>query len=887
MRWIQIIRNTWRSLILRRKAEADLEEELRDHLEQEVANNIHAGMSPEEARFAAERLIGSISLFKDECRDQRGTAFLADLGRDLRYALQMLRRTPLFSIAAIATLALAIGANTFVFTFVENIVLHSIAAQNPDQLVSLNWGGAPNMSYPNYVTYRDQNTVFSQLAASRVNIVNFGLHPRASSLVWGYEATGNYFQMLGIEPQLGRFFTVMEDQPPGAHPVIVISDRYWHSHFAADPGVLGHTVKLNGYPFTIVGVAPPNFTGTELILACDFWVPMSMELEIEPGNDWYHERSASNIWVMGRLKPGVTVSQAQANLDQIAQQIARTYPGITNAKARFHLARPGLIGDALRTPISGIGVVLTALAAIVLLLACINLAGMLLARASDRHREIGIRLALGASRFRVVRQLMTESILLAMAGGAAGFATASVACSLFSSWRPTFNIPFNTRLQPDATVLGFTLAVAALATLIFGLAPALQSTRTDILPSLKDEPIIGRMRRLTSRDVLVIAQIALSVVLVICSVLVVRSLQNALTLKLGYIPDRAVSVSFDLRLKGYSADESRRFSASLLRNLSAIPGFEAVGLTSNLPLSIDHGSNAVVSRADRPVPKPSEAHSATIYNISPGYLRAAGTRLLSGREFDTRDNTHTTPVAIVNEALVHLFFPNESALGKNVRLSSDPSDKGLQIVGIVETGKYEYLGESPHPAVFLPIDQTNISWATVVARGSLPSQVAVELLRKAVLDANPELSVSNAGSLKDLLALPLFPARVIAVLLSLFGLLAMLLAGTGIFALMAYAVARRSREIGIRMALGARSGQVLAAIFSRTLALCAIGVFTGVICTLLAGRVLAAILYGVGPRDLKAYVSALVVVTTVSLLACWHPARRAVCIDPARTLRGE
>ena len=887
MRWFERFRMLLRFVLHPRRADTDLGEELQDHLNREIENNIRLGMSPEEARHAGQRLVGSIALFEEECRDQRSTAFFENLARDLRYAAQMIRRTPLFSAVAILTLALSIGVNTFIFTFVENILLRSLPVSDPERLVSLNWGGAPNMSYPNYVAFREQNSAFSELAASRVNIVNLSLRPRENFLVWGYEATGNYFQMLGIKPQLGRFFTPADDSAPGAHPLVVISNRYWHSHFGADRNVLGRVVKLNGYPFTIIGVGPPNFTGTELILACDFWVPMSMELEIEPGNDWYHSRNASNIWVMGRLKPGVSLIQARTNLNEIAGQLARSYPNAVNPKARFDLPRPGLIGDALRKPITSFGVVLTGLAALVLLLACINLAGMLLARASDRHREIGIRLALGASRFRLLRQLMTESILLAIVGGAAGFGIAAAACRSFSSWRPAFDIPFNTTLWPDSTVLAFTLALALLAAPVFGLTPALQSIRTDILPSLKEELIGGRLRHLRTRDISVIGQIALSVVLVICSALVIRSLQHALTLKLGYNPDRAVSISFDLRLKDYTPDQSRRFSAALLQKTSEMPGFEAVGLTSNLPLRLDHGNNNIISRADRPVPKLTEMHSATIYNISPHYLRAAGTHLLLGRDFDTRDRLGAAPVAIVNGALVQLLFPNENPLGKHLRLSMDASDKGLDIVGVVETGKYEYLGEDPHPAVFLPIQQTGITWTTVVGRGPLPPRAATDLLRKTVLDLNPELSLSNAGSLKDQLALPLFPARMAALVLSFFGLLAIVLAATGLFALVAYSVAQRTREIGIRMALGARSGQVLAAIFRRTIVLCAVGILMGAACTLFASRLLSSVLYDVSPRDPTAYVSALLGMIAVSLLACWNPASRAIHTDPARTLRAE
>ena len=886
MRWLSRLATLFRST-LNHRADADIAEELQDYLQQETESNIRAGMSPEEARYAARRALGPAALFQEQCRDLRPTAFLEDCWRDLRYTVQMLRRTPLFSIIAILTLALGIGANTFIFTFVENVLLRSLPIPHPQGLVSLNWGDSANMSYLNYVIFRERNTVFSQLAASRVNIVNLSLRPRENFLVWGYETTGNYFEMLGIQPEFGRFFTPAEDDVPGAHAVVVISDRYWHSHFAGDRGILGRVVKLNGYPFTIIGIAPPTFTGSELILACDFWVPMSMELQIEPGNDWYHSRNAANIWAMGRLKPGIARAQAEANLDQIAQQIARSFPGEANPKVRFHLTPPGLIGNVLRKPITGFGIVLTTLAALVLLLACVNLAGMLLARASDRRREIGVRLALGAGKLRLLRQLLTESILLAAIGGIAGFAIAIGACKVFNAWHPQLGIPIDPTLSPNGMVLCFTVALAMVSTLLFGLIPALQSLRVDILPALKNAPIFRRSRRFNTRDLLVIGQIAISVVLVICSALVVRSLQHALSLDLGYNPDRAVSVSFDLRLKGYSPEGSRRFATALLQKASETPGFEAVGLTSNMPLRVDHGNNTEFSRTDRPLPKIADRRWATIYNVSPGYLRAAGTRLLAGRDFGVQDRTGNPPVAIANRALAQRLFADQDPLGKYVRLGTDPADKGMKIVGIVETGKYEYLGEDPHPALFLPIAQTNLDWATLVARGPLPAQMATELLRKTVLDLNPELSLSQTGSLRAQLALPLLPARVAATVLGLFGFLAMVLAAGGLFASMSYAVARRRREIGIRMALGATSVQVLSAIFSRTIVLCAIGIAAGTIVTFISGHILLAILYGVSPHDPAAYLSALILVIAVALLACWSPASHAIRTDPARTLREE
>jgi predicted permease len=609
-------------------------------------------------------------------------------------------------------------------------------------------------------------------------------------------------------------------------------------------------------------------------------------IQIEPGNDWLHYRDAQNVWTLGRLKPGVSRAQAESDLDQISQQLARAYPNALDRKARFHLSRPGLIGQALRGPITGFGIVLMGVAGLGLLLGCVNLAGMLLARASDRRREVGIRLAVGASRLQLLRQLMTESLLLAGSGGLLGFALAFGTCRLFSSWRPNFDIPANMTLQPDAGVLCFTVAAAVCTTVLFGLIPALQAIRIDLVPSLKNEAVSRHFRRWNVRDVLVAGQIALSVVLVVCSVLVVRSLQHALTLNLGFDPNGAVSVSFDLRLKGYSEDRIRRFDQHLLARASSIPDLQSVGIISNLPLRMGE-NNDVISRADQPLPKPSERRAAVVYNISPGYLRTAGTKFLLGRDIDTHDRQNSPPVAIVNEAFVRTLFGSANPLGKHVRLGVNPSDKGVEVVGIVEDGKYEYLGEDPHPAVFLPIAQTGTRWTTLVARTRLPAPTATLLLRKAVLDLDPELTLFNVGSLKDQLALPLFPARIAAITLGIFGTLAMVLAATGLFALMAYAVSRRTREIGIRMALGARRMQVLSSVLGRTLALCAAGISMGTVITLATSRLLSAVLYGVSPRDPATYLVALVLMTMVALAVCWHPAARAIRINPACTLREE
>jgi predicted permease len=885
MRHLNMFGNWFRSLFHRHRAETELAEEFQDHLEREIESNLRAGMTAQEARLAALRLVGPVSYYQEQCRDWRSTAFLEVLMRDLRYGFHMLRRTPLFTVAAVLTLAVGIGANTTVFTFLNDIVLRQPPVRNPRQLAFLNYGDAVNISYPNYADLRDRNRVFSGLVAYRYNPVSMSIQPHENYRVWGYEASGNYFAVLGLQPFLGRFFTPAEDGAPGANPVMVISYRFWQSRLSADARAIGRKIKINGFPFTIIGVAPPEFLGTEFIVPADYWVPMSMELLLEPGNDWLHRRISSNIWVLGRLKPGISNAQAEADLNRVGRDLARTYPTLLDGKTLFHLSPPGLVGNALRGPISGFGVVLMSVAGLVLLLACVNLAGMLVARAADRRREIAIRLAIGASKGRLLRQLLTESLILATLSGAVGFAIAFGVCRLFSAWRLEMDIPFHASLRPDGLVLCFTAAIALATTLLFGLLPAVQAIRTDLIPGLKNAPA-NRIRSWNARDLIVTGQIAISVILVICSVLVVRSLQHALSLKLGFEPDHAVSASFDLRLQGYDSAHSRTFDAALVAKAAALPGIEAAGIINNPPLRIG-GNYENISRAGRPLPPPSERRSAIVYNISPGYFKAAGTRLLVGRDIDDHDRQGAAAVAVVNQTVADLLFPGENPVGKHCRMSLDASDPGVEIVGVVEAGKYESLGEDPHPAVFLPIAQTGTAETTLVLRTPLPPREAADLIRKAILDLDPELTLFNVGTLTEQLALPLFPARAAAIVLGVFGLLAMILAATGLFALMAYTVARRTREIGIRMALGARPNQVLCSVLRRTLALCTIGVAMGALVTVAVGKVLSAVLYGVSPRDPLTYATAILLMALVALLACWNPANRAIRIDPARTLREE
>jgi predicted permease len=882
MRRLQQFGNSLRALFNLRQSEQDLDDELQDHLAAETESNIRAGMTPEEARFAAQRAVGSLSLYKEECRDARGVGFLETSARDLRYGLRMLRRTPLFTAVAVMTLAIGIGANTTVFTFVENVLLRSLPAQDPERLAVVNWG-IPNLSFPNYLDFRDRNKVFSDLAAYRYGPANMSAAGHANYRGYGYEATGNYFRMLGVTPYMGRLFGPQEDDQPGAHPVVVIGYKAWQGRFQADPAIIGKTLKINGYPFSIIGVAGPAFAGTELIVEGEYWVPMCMSTEIEMGDDWTHRRASQDAWVMGRLKPDVTITRAEENLNQIAGEIAHEHPSEVSGKERITLSRAGLIGDGLRRPVTGFGLVLMSVAALGLLLACVNLAGMLLARASDRRREIGIRLAIGASRGQLLRQLMTESFLLAGCGGFLGYAFALLACRFLSGWRPVMVMPINVALVPNLDVLWFTIAVVVLATVLCGLAPALQTVRVDLVPSLKNEPVSTRFQRWSLRDILVTGQIALSVVLVICSVLVVRSLQNALTLNLGFQPENAVSISFDLGLKGYDGEHIRRLQTTLLQQVSALPGIESAGITNSLPLSTDGTDSEYLWPDGQPLPQPADRITAMLYNISDGYLKTAGTRLLAGRAFDPRDRHDGHPVAIINETSARLLFGNANPLGKRVHVSSVGGTP--EIVGLVEDGKYLSLGEDRRPAVFVPISQQENRWTTLVVRTALPPGNAIAQLRSSVKSLDPEITVFNAGSLTAHLALPLLGARMAAIVLGSLGFFAMTLAAIGLFALMSYAVSRRTREIGIRMALGASRKEVLSSLFTRTLTLCAIGISLGAFITMAAGRLLSAVLYGVSPRDPVTYCVVLLLMITVALVACWLPASRAIRIEPTVALR--
>jgi predicted permease len=800
--------------------------------------------------------------------------------QDFRLAFRRLRQSPGFAFAAILTLALGIGANTTTFSAINKLILRPLPAKQPRELVFLNTHMGSNLSYPTYHDFRDRTRSLSGLVAYRVAPVGM-TYGGSNAHVWGYEVSGNYFEVLGVQAAIGRTLTPADDQKPGAHPVIVLSYGSWQRRFAADAAIAGKTVKINGLDYTILGVMPRGFFGTELILTPEFWVPMAMEAQIEPGNAWLDDRYTWNLWTLGRLKAGVTSAQAEAELNTVAAQLIREHPEIDGL--RIHLSPPGLMGTTLRGAVVGFAAVLMGVAGLVLLIACTNLASLLLARAADRRKEIAIRLALGASKWRLTRQLLVESLMLSIAGAAAGLLVAVWFVDGLAAWRPPVDIPISTEFLIDQRVLAFTIAAGLLTTLLFGLAPAIQSARTELLPALKNASFTGHLRRWHLREILVTSQIALSVVLLVATVLVLRSLQQALTINIGFNPQNAVAVAFDLGLAGYDEARGREFQRRVIEKVSSLAGIQSAGFTNSIPLSLDQSTTGV-HRQDRPEPKASERQYAIFYMVNPGYFRTMQTHFVAGRDFNLHDRQGSQHVAIINQTFARRMFPNEDALGKQL---VGWEGKLVEIVGIVEDGKYISLNEDPKLAIFWPILQRYNSTTTVIARSSLPSEQVVRMVQQAVHDLDPSLPFYQAGSLDDHLRLPLFPARLAATLLGAFGGLAIVLAATGIYGVMAYAVSRRRREIGIRMAIGATRQQVMRLVLHRTAILLSIGASLGVIAALAVGGLISPILYGVSPKDPTAFFLAALLIAAVALIAAWLPARRAAGIEPSSALREE
>ena len=809
------------------------------------------------------------------------------LWRDIRVSLRRYRMAPGFAVVAILSLALGIGANTAIFSLVNTALLRPLPVDRPQQLVALNSvtergeRNFPTLSYLDYRDIRDHNNVLSGLIAYRFAPISLS-HGGANERLWGYLASGNYFDVLGVRPVLGRFFTQEDDRAKGAHPVTVLTYNCWQKRFAADPAVIGKSIIVNGHDFTVIGVAPSNFNGSEIGYLPEMWFPMMMAEVIEPNNNWLEIRESQNIFVQGRLKDGVTMAQAEASLKSIAAQLARDYPK-SNEGLTIELSPPGLFGAFMRGPIIGFAGVLMAIVSVVLLLACTNLANLLLARATERRKEIAVRLALGASRRRLVRQLLTESALLSLIGGIFGVLLAYWLVDAMMAFKPPMDIPLSTEMKIDYRVLLFAFVVSLLTGVVFGLLPALQSTKPDLIPALKNETSIGGYRRSWLRSGLVALQIALSLVLLVCAGLVLRGLQRAQFLNPGLIPQNAIEMSFDVGLQGYDKARNKDFQRRLIDRMHALPGVQAVGLSDFVPLSLNVSNNTVYVEG-KPAGRGGNVPMAGNAAASPGYFQALGVRLQQGRDFSEQEDESKPRTAVVNETFARRFWPGELALGKRFSFEG-PEGPWNEIVGIIEDGKYFSLSEETQPFVYTNLKQGNSTYLILMVRTTYDPQSMIAAIRREIRALDDNLPVYNVRTMVEHMRLPLFPAKVAATLLGSFGLLALILAAIGIFGVMSYVVSQRRREIGIRMALGANAPQVFKLVIGQGLFLIAMGLGIGMLLAMLGTHFLTSLLYGVSALDPLTFAGVSLTLASVAFLACYFPARRAMRVDPMRALR--
>ncbi len=809
------------------------------------------------------------------------------LWQDLRYGARMLRKRPGFTLIALLTLALGIGANTAIFSLVNTVLLRPLPVAEPDRLVALNSVSLdgkrnfPTFSVPNYRDLRDRNDVLAGLLAYRfvpVGLSDNGVNAR----VWSYLATGNYFPLLGVQPALGRLLAPEDDKTPGAHPVTVLSYDCWQRRFGGDPNIVGRSVLVNGNSYSIIGVTPQGFHGTEVSYRAEMWFPLMMLAKIEMRPDYLNDRDTTNFFVQGRLKPGITVAQAEAALKNIAAQLAREYPK-ENEGATIALSPPGLFGAFMRGPVLGFAGVLMAVVGMVLLLACTNLANLLLARAAERRKEIAIRLALGAGRWNIVRQLLTENILLSLMGGVLGLLLAYWLMDLVMAFKPPVDIPLALELRVDVRVLLFTGVASALTGVAFGLLPALQATKPELVTALKDDASIGGYRRSWLRGGLVVMQVALSLVLLICAGLVLRGLQNAQRIHHGLVAQRAVEVSFDLALQGYDDARTQQFKEQLLTRVLSLPGVQATGLTNSMPLSLNINNESIAIEG-QPEQLGANAPTVVTSRASEGFIAALGTRLLEGRDFTRQEVMNDRLLALVNEHFARRFWPGQSALGKRFSLDG-AAGPWIEIVGVIENGKYFSLSEAAQPFAYLSLRPRNGGFLTLVARTSGDTQTLIAALREEFQRLDAQLPLYNVKTLTEHMDVPLFPARLAAGLLAAFGLLALLLAVIGIFGVMSHSVTARTREIGIRMALGADTVLIARLVIGYGLRLTLLGFAVGLTAAAAGTRLLSGLLYGVAAIEPVTFAGVSLLLIAASLVACWIPARRATKVDPMIALR--
>ena len=895
--WWSTARLRLRFILRRPHVERELDEELQFHLEHKIEEGIARGLSPKQARNAAMRAMDGLEQRKEEMRDMRRIHWLTDFLDDAHYAIRSLRRTSGLTAFVVITLALGIGMTSGTFSMVDALIFRPYPVPHPSGVVTLvsttHDSSFDGFSYREYLEIRGKTKSYDGVIANaEMEAVGFSAEPGATPRVrGGMMVSGNYFRVLGVEPRLGRGFREEEDQVPGRNAVVVLGPDFWKHEFASDPSVLGRTIRLNGKEFTVIGVAPETFPGMQIFGRPDFYMPLAMArvFSTDRQKNFLEDRDDRELRVTARLKPGTTPQQAQNELTVLAKNFEREYPKLNRSRGaavhtQFQMRTRDDEGNWK------FGVIFVILALSVLLVACTNVAGLLLSRARARTREIAVRLAIGAGRFRLIRMLLTESLILASLGGLGGIAIGYGVVEWFHTKQRIVmmtDLPVLLPFRMDTRVLLASLALTALSALLCGLAPALQSTRTDLVSGLKaaDVDVPGR-KRLWGRNVLVVAQVSTSLMLLTASFLMVRGFQHTLLGGTGFAKDHLLMTSFDPRLVQYNAAQTQQFYKLLSERVRVLPGVQSEALTQNVPFGqFDFDGVAFVPEGFQ-MPRDRDNFNSTMDTVDEGYFETMGIPILRGRGLLASDTAEAPRVAVVNEQFAKHYWPGEDAVGKHIRLDG-PAGTPVEIIGVAQTIKYQ-LSEKPMDFVYMPLAQHPIGRMVLMLRSSGDPLQLVQSVKDVVRTLDANLPMLRTRAYKDYYLNSAVKGPRIAIdLVGTMGVVGLLLAIAGLYGLVAYNVSRRTREIGIRMALGAANSDVLRLVMGKGLVLVGMGTAIGLAMGLGVERLMNSMLFDAGGVDIVAYVVVVPSLFLATMLAAYVPARRASRIAPTQALRYE
>ena len=865
----------------------ELAEELESHLQMNIDDNLRSGMSAGEARRQALIKLGGMEPTKENYRARAGLPGLETLMHDFRYGLRMLGKSPGFTAAAVLTLALGIGANSTVFSWINATLLNPIPGlARGSQVVAVERGLDNPLSYPDFVDLRDRSRSFQ-------GVTGFALWPMGLTgngkpqQIWGTLVTANYFDVLGVKPVLGRGFLPSEGKARNGAPVAVISYRLWQNRYGGEPSIVGRIIHIDMHPFTVVGVAPRAFQGSYTGLRAELWAPVMMAPQLMPqlisGDDYLTTRTDTWLNALGRLRPGVGREPAQAELTTLFQEIARQFPDSHKGANRITVDPLWRSPTGTNRFLSSLLPMLLGLAGVVLLLACANIANLLLERGVSRQRELAIRLSLGASRSRLVRQLLMESLILSLAGGALALLITLWTAASFMDFVPASGLPVWLSASVDGRVLLVTLGISVITALLFGILPALRASSMNPVNVLKDESgsVAGGRRKAWLSSGLAVAQIALSLVLLISAALFVRSFLAANRFNPGFNPRHVLLESYDLFASGYRQADGDVFNGQALRNVEALPGVKSAALADWVPLGYSNNTDDFVPEGY--VPGKHEDINAGMNHVSPGYFRTIEIPLERGRDFTRRDAANSQPVVIINQALAARYWPHQDAIGKRMKVEA----KWAVVVGVARNTDYYGLNETPQPFLYLPLSQFYSSRVILHVRTTGNPLGLAAAVEQVIHQLNAGMPVFSVDTLEALTQAASSGQRLAGALAGVFGLIALVLAALGIYGVIAYSARQRTHEIGIRMALGARPDDVLRMVLGQGARLALIGVVIGLAASLAVTRLTSGILFGVSATDPFTFVGVAILLAAVALVACYIPARRAMRVEPTVALRCE